>query len=107
MPIFVALVLTPTLTFYFYALVQFWLEANRRRHSSPMKVVQLHGSRVAAEQFDALPERVPNYTLRPVAAEQLSRGAAHAKVAATCHNDRLVMIPSPTGRLAAKRAAKG
>jgi hypothetical protein len=110
MPIFVALVLAPTLTFYLYALVQFWMEAHRRR-ADRANAVELHGSRLAGEHFDAFPrqqiERHAHPTLPPAPRGQNSRLGPHANVVAMRLRNRPVTIPSPAGRPAAQRAAKG
>ena len=63
MPILIALTLMPTLTFYFYVLVQFWKEAKRRRrHDTCVAIVPLHS--VRAHDADSVPVGWP--TARPV-----------------------------------------
>jgi hypothetical protein len=45
MPILIALGLLPTLSFYFFVLVQFWKEAKRRRrHERCAAIVLLHST---------------------------------------------------------------
>jgi hypothetical protein len=118
MPILVVLTLVPTLSFYFYVLVQFWAEANRRRrHDTCMMIVPLHSVRSAETEYGLRDEseRQPGANdaagatqpFQPVAVEQHSQGPAPTNVPSTYLRNRFLTIPSQTGRLAAKRAAKG
>ena len=51
MPIFVFAILAPTLAFYVYALVQFWLEFRHRRHPE-MKTIELRDASPEAEELE-------------------------------------------------------
>ena len=55
MPILIVLTLVPTLSFYFYVLVQLMMEANRRRHHDTCTlIVPLHSVRSAEAEYDRL-----------------------------------------------------
>src|ERR1700728_5451932 len=55
MPILIVLTLVPTLSFYFYVLVQLVMEANRRRHHDTCTlIVPLHSVRSAEADDDWL-----------------------------------------------------
>src|ERR1700683_2036564 len=55
MPILIVLTLVPTLSFYFYVLVQLVMEANRRRHHDTCTlIVPLHSVRSAEADDDRL-----------------------------------------------------
>jgi hypothetical protein len=71
MPILVAAILIPTLTFYSYALFQFWTEMRRRRHPQ-LKIVELKNFQVPEDEFEPFPERkeVAPEPEAPTAAEQ-------------------------------------
>lgn len=106
MPILILLTLVPTLTFYFYVLVQFMKEAARRRHHDTCTlIVPLQSENV----------RLANYSLREFSASRRGEsydsredaGAAHANVITTHLRNRLVAYQSGAARLAVKRAAKG
>ena len=106
MPILVVMVLAPTLTFYFYALVQFWMEARRRRfEKAQVKVVDLRGSRVAAEDFDSFPESELQPCRRAVV--EITRAPSGAPAVGGYFDNRIISYRSGTGRLAPQRAAKG
>jgi hypothetical protein len=118
MPILVVLTLVPTLSFYFYVLVQFWAEANRRRrHDTCVMIVPLHAVRSAETEYGPRNEsdRQPSangaagatQTFQPVTVERRSQGPAPANVPPTHLRNRFLTIPSQTRRPAAKRAAKG
>jgi hypothetical protein len=118
MPILIVLTLVPTLSFYFYVLVQFWAEATRRRrHDTCTMIVPLHSVRAAQAEYDRQNEngRQPGgqdaaaatQTLESDADTQLLEAQPHAKVLSTYLRNRFLVTPSQTARLAVKRAAKG
>jgi hypothetical protein len=116
MPILIVLTLVPTLSFYFYVLVQFWTEANRRRHHDTCTmIVPLHSVRSAQAEYDLRNEPQPGaqdtdvatHTLESGAHEQLSEAQPHARVLSTYPKNRFLAIPSQTVRPAVRRAAKG
>ena len=99
MPILVATILIPTMTFYFYALVQFWREAKRRR-GSEMKVIMLRDPQ--ADEAASIPE----HELEPTAAAVIS--ILQSRRAATNSGTRAV-VATPIGahRVALQKVAKG
>jgi hypothetical protein len=118
MPILIALVMAPTLSFYFYVLVQFWKEAGRRRNhltsagivplpSAGVRRAELELERAIARATGA--DHVTVAASAPRLAAELARAerSERAKVVATYLKNRLAVIPSGTGRLAVKRSAKG
>ena len=117
MPLLVVLTVVPTLSFYFYVLVQLVREANRRRHHDTCTlIVPLHSVRSAEAEFDRLDENnqsggsgigSADPVLRPIAEERRSQGPASRQVLSNFLRNRLSVISSQTGRLAAKHAAKG
>jgi hypothetical protein len=120
MPILVFTILMPTLAFYFYALVQFWLEFRRRRHGE-IKVVELHNTRLAPDDFEPFPETQPEGETEPatratagirpfVIPAAMAHNAASAllpQVLLAYPNNRFVACGSPAAAPALKRAAKG
>jgi len=117
MPILIVLTLVPTLSFYFYVLVQFVMEAKRRRHHDTCTlIVPLHSVRSAEAAYGRLEENyqpggndmgIADPVLRPIANERLYQGPAAGQVLSTFLRNRLSVISSQTGRLTAKHAAKG
>jgi hypothetical protein len=123
MPILVFTILTPTLAFYFYALVQFWIEFRRR--SPEMRIVVLRDSRLAAADFEPFPdpdseldrraanvvnagnvEMIRRVTI-PATGAPVTPGPGRAEVLTTYLKSRHAGYAAQTGRLAVKRAAKG
>jgi hypothetical protein len=106
MPILIVLTLVPTVSFYFYVLVQFWAEANRRRHHDtcamivPLRSVRRmeHESGIAAT-----PEAASEYAADLGEIEP----SADATVVSTYLKNRVAAFQSGTGRLGVKRSAKG
>src|SRR6202034_538792 len=82
MPLLVVLTVVPTLSFYFYVLAQFVIEANRRRHHDTCTlIVPLHSVRSAGADCDRLDENnqsggddigSADPVLRPIAKERSS-----------------------------------
>lgn len=117
MPILVVLALVPTLSFYFYVLVQFVVEANRRRHHDTCTlIVPLHSVRSAEAGYDRLDENNPpggndmgnaDPVLRPIAKQRPSQSPSSGQVLSTFLSNRLSVTSSQTDRLPAKHAAKG
>lgn len=116
MPLLVVLTLVPTLSFYFYVLVQFVMEANRRRrHDTCTLIVPLHSVRSAEADYDRLDEndRPGGNGIRsadrlpPIVKEWPSRRPVNGQVLSNLLSNRLSVILSQTGRLTAKHAAKG
>ena len=117
MPILIVLTLVPTLSFYFYVLVQLVREAHRRRHHDTCTlIVPLHSVRSAEAEYDRLDENnqsggddigSADPVLRPIAKERSSQGPASNQLVSDFLRNRLSVISSQTGRLAAKHAAKG
>jgi hypothetical protein len=118
MPILIVLTLVPTLSFYFYVLVQFWAEANRRRHHDTCTmIVPLHSVRAAQAEYDLQNEyesqpgaqdtALATHALEPGAEERLSKQPPHPKVLSTYLQNRFLAIRSQTARLQVRRAAKG
>jgi hypothetical protein len=117
MPILIVLTIVPTLCFYCYVLVQFVMEANRRRrHETRTLIVPLRSVRSAETGYDRhaannLPGgndrggAVP--VLGPIADQRPSRSPSSGQALSTFLRNRLSMISSQTGRLPAKHAAKG
>jgi hypothetical protein len=117
MPIVIVLTLVPTLSFYFYVLVQFVIEANRRRHHDTCTlIVPLHSVRSAEAGYDGLDENNQpggddmvgaDPALHPTAQQRPSENPSSGQVLSTFLRNRLSVISSQTGRLPAKHAAKG
>ena len=117
MPLLVVLTVVPTLSFYFYVLAQFVIEANRRRHHDTCTlIVPLHSVRSAEADCDRLDEnnrpggnevRSADPLPRPIAKERPSQRPVNGQVLSNFLRNRLSVISSQTGRLAAKHAAKG
>jgi hypothetical protein len=117
MPILIVLTIVPTLSFYFYVLVQFWAEARRRRHDTlamivPLKSIHAHEEEYnrrrldeSASQAAAKPELAPVSELAADLAE--IDPPARAAVVATYLRNRVAAFQSGTGRLAVRRTAKG
>jgi hypothetical protein len=117
MPILIILTLVPTLSFYFYVLVQLVMEANRRRHHDTCTlIVPLHSVRSAEAEYDRLDgqkraggndiggaDPVP----APIAEQRPSPGPARGQVLSNFLRNRLSVMGPQTGGLSAKRAAKG
>jgi hypothetical protein len=107
MPILMVLTLVPTLSFYFYVLVQFVMEANRRRHHDTCTlIVPLHSVRSAEAEYDRLDDYKraggndmgdADPVLRPAVKQRPTQGPASGQVLSSFLRDRL----------AAKYAAKG
>src|SRR5580658_7055489 len=117
MPIFIVLTLVPTLSFYFYVLVQLLMEANRRRHHDTCTlIVPLHSVRSAEAERDRLDgyrqaggndSGSGNAIPGAVAKKRPSQGAASGQVLSNFLRNRLSAMGSQTVQLSAKRAAKG
>jgi len=117
MPILIVLTLVPTLSFYFYVLVQLVMEANRRRHHDTCTlIVPLHSVRSAEAEYDRLDgqKQAPGNDIGsadplpgPIAKQPPSQGTADGQVLSNFLRNRLSVIGSQTGRLSAKGAAKG
>lgn len=117
MPILIVLTLVPTLSFYFYVLVQFVMEAKRRRHHDTCTlIVPLHSVRSAQAEYDRLDDYKQaggnedgsaDPVFRPIAKERPSQNPSSGQVLSTFLRNRLSVISSEAGRLPAKRAAKG
>jgi hypothetical protein len=118
MPILIALILAPTMTFYFYVLVQFFKEANRRRqHLTWAGIVPLPSARVREAQVDLRLAKEPALGANASAVAAPAHVAptdgaptgpsAPANVIATYLKNRWIVMPSGTERLAVKRQAKG
>jgi hypothetical protein len=120
MPILIVLTLVPTVSFYFYVLVQFWAEANRRRHHDTCAmIVPLESMRAREQEEEHNPRgRHESRSRRAVEPEpapvselaadwaEIEPPARSAVVAAHLGN-RVAAFPSGTERLATRRAAKG
>lgn len=103
MPILIVLTLVPTLSFYVYVLAQFVIEANRRRRRDTcVAIVPLQSVRARDK---AKPELAPISEFTANLAE--IEPPAQAVVVSTFLKNRVTAFQSGTGRLAAKRAAKG
>jgi len=117
MPILIVLTLVPTLSFYFYVLVQLVMEANRRRHHDTCTlIVPLHSVRSAEADDDWLDGHKQaggidigsaDPVLVPIAKQRPPQGPASGRVLSNFLSNRLWVMGSQTGRLSAKRAAKG
>jgi hypothetical protein len=117
MPILIVLTLVPTLSFYFYVLVQFWAEAKRRRHDTLAMIIPLHSIRAHEEEYNRrrLDEGASQATAKPELAPVSEIGAdlaeieppARAAVVATSLKNSVAAIQSGTGRLGVRRTAKG
>lgn len=104
MPILVALALVPTLSFYFYVLVQFWREATRRRrHDTCVTVVPMHSVRTQ----EPISGTVAWPSFRPAPGSNSIERPARARVLAMYLDDRRAAHASASGRLPLKQAAKG
>ncbi|HTP87118.1 MAG TPA: hypothetical protein VMJ34_09220 [Bryobacteraceae bacterium] len=113
MPILLVVTLVPTLSFYFYVLVQFAREANRRRrrHTRAL-VLPLQKEAYDALEMDDGEPRVAEIAIasriaRPAAALAPEAAPAEDKVVPTYLKSRFAVYASQTGRLAPRRAAKG
>ncbi len=120
MPILIVLTLVPTISFYFYVLVQFAMEANRRRHHDTCAtIVPLHSLSEREEErilgsFEESRSR-PVEEIHPVPVSRPGKGydptqagsPARAAVVPTYLKNRITAYQAGTGRLAVKRAAKG
>jgi hypothetical protein len=94
MPILIVLGLLPTLSFYFYVLVQFWKEAKRRRHHDAcVATVSLHSVRAPAA--DSVAADRPRS--RSNSGSERTERSARAEIAATYLKNRLSVVPSGTG----------
>lgn len=113
MPILLAITLVPTLSFYFYVLVQFAKEAIRRRRRHTRALVLPLKNR----EYDALEMReheprvdeidVASQISQPSGTQGARAAAAPPEVLPAHLKNRFVVYASQTGRLAAKRAVKG
>lgn len=116
MPILVFTILTPTLAFYCYALVQFWAEFRRRRHVET-KVIVLRDSRLTGADYEPFPQT----ELEPQAANlaairqfalaaippRITAPPARTDVVTAFLKGRYDAFAAQTTPLAVKRAAKG
>jgi hypothetical protein len=117
MPIFIVLTLVPTLSFYFYVLVQLVMEANRRRHHDTCTlIVPLHSVRSAEAGYDRLDDShhaggsdigSAGPALHPVATQRPSQSQSGGQVLSIFLRNRLSLISYQPGRQPAKHAAKG
>jgi hypothetical protein len=117
MSLLIILTLVTTLSFYFYVLVQFVMEAiRRRRHDTRTLAVPLHSVRSADAGYDRLDEDdqpggndrgSADPLLSPVAKQRTSQSPSSGQVLSTFLRNRLSVISSQTDRLPAKHAAKG
>jgi hypothetical protein len=120
MPILIVLTLVPTVSFYFYVLVQFWAEANRRRHHDTCAmIVPLESMRARKQEEDHNPAgRQESRSRRAVEPEPapVSESAAdwaeieppaRAAAVAAYRENRVAAFPSGTERFATRRSAKG
>ncbi len=104
MPILIALGLLPTLSFYFFVLVQFWKEAKRRRrHERCTPIVRLHSAR--ARESESVPVAWPGP--RSLSGPGLTERPADVTVVKKYSKNRLAVLPYGPGRLALNRSAKG
>jgi hypothetical protein len=104
MPIVVFLVLLPTVAFYFYVLVQFWKEANRRRHHDTCAmIVPLHPVRTSEIGSD----NVVSPGFPSVSGRERTGRPGRARVLEMCLNNRRAAGASVPDCSAAKQAAKG
>ena len=117
MPLLIVLTMVATLSFYFYVLVQFVMEAiRRRRHDTCTLAVPLHSVRSADAGNDRLDEEnqpgrndmeSADPVLSPIAKQRPSQSPSSGQVLSTFLRNRLSVISTQTGRLPAKHAAKG
>jgi hypothetical protein len=120
MPILIVLTLVPTLSFYFYVLVQFWAEANRRRHHDTCAIiVPLQSVRAREEEEEHNPrgrwESGSRTAVKPELASLSEFAAdfaeieppARAAVVAAYLQNGVASVQSGTGRFATRRSAKG
>ena len=119
MPLLLILTLAPTLSFYFYVLVQFMKETTRRRnHDTCALIVPLHSESARQANYGVRELAAPRakrhegsrmVSLAPFAVEDTNQDAdsPRAEVIVTQLKSRLAAYQGGTGRLAAKRAAKG
>jgi hypothetical protein len=104
MPIVVFLALLPTVAFYFYVLVQFWKEANRRRHHDTCAmIVPLHPVRTSEIGSDKA--TWPGFP--SVSGRERTARPERARVLEMCLNNRRAARVSEPACSAAKQAAKG
>src|SRR5271170_4100136 len=104
MPILIVLGLLPTLSFYFFVLVQFWKEAKRRRrHERCAGIVRLHSARAPESEY--VPAASPGP--RSLSGPELTERPAGVTVVTKYSKNRLAVLPFGTGRLALNRSAKG
>jgi hypothetical protein len=115
MTIFLAIVMGPGFTFMLYALYQFWREEWRMRHGRSARRGRIVTFVTARSPLN---DQTPHLATRAAAAISEDEPAvvrfaaagetpARAKVVTTYLKNRVAAIPSQTGRLAVKRAAKG
>ena len=114
--IFLTIVMGPGFGFMLYALFQFWREEWRMRHAHSR---WLSGVVNFVTAVDPPYEHTPHHATDAPAAPAVSESEPaivsfaagetpeRAKVVTTCLKNRLAVMPSGTGRLAVKRAAKG
>jgi len=119
MPLLLILTLAPTLSFYFYVLVQFMKEATRRRnHDTCALIVPLHSESARQANYGAREFAAPrggrsedsrSLAIVPFAVARANEDAdsARAEVIVTQVKSRLAAYQGGTGRLAAKHVAKG
>jgi len=116
MPLLIVLTMVATLSFYFYVLVQFVMEAIRRRHDTCTLAVPLHSVRSADAGNDRLDEEnqpgrndmeSADPVLSPIAKQRPSQSPSSGQILSTFLRNRLSVISTQTGRLPAKHAAKG
>jgi hypothetical protein len=117
MSLLIVLTLVPTLSFYFYVLVQFVMEASRRRHHDTCTlIVPLDSVRSAEAAYDRLEGNSQpggndrgsaDPLLRPIVKQRRSQDSASGQAVSDFLRNRLAAISSQTGHLSAKHAAKG
>jgi hypothetical protein len=104
MPILIALGLLPTLSFYFFVLVQFWKEAKRRRRQERCAaIVRLHSARAREPEY--VPVAWPGP--RSLSGPELAGRPAGVTHGTKYSKNGLAVLPCGPGRLALNRSAKG
>jgi hypothetical protein len=104
MPILIILGLLPTLSFYFFVLVEFWKESKRRRRQERCAaIVQLHSTR--ARELESVSVAWPGP--RSLSGPELAGRPAGVTVVPKYSKNRLAVLAYEPGRLALNRSAKG
>ena len=117
MPLLLAVTIVPTLSFYFYVLVQFMKEATRRRnHDTCALIVPLHSESARHANYGVRDftgpglrqtEGSPAISIAPSVENRDCGGSERAEVIVTQLKSRLSAFQGRTARLAAKHAGKG